>query len=39
MSNQCPKRRPVNMEDYEDKDEILIETEPEDSDLVKKMER
>ena len=30
-SNECPKRRPVNVADYEE-DDVLIETEPEDSD-------
>ena len=34
-SNECWKRRPVNMADYEEKDDVLIETEPEDFDFVK----
>jgi len=25
MSNECSKRRPVNMADYEDEDEVLID--------------
>jgi len=29
--NECPRRRQVNMVDYEDEDEVKIETEPEDS--------
>ena len=33
-SNECPKRRPVNIVDYEDEDEVLIEIEPKDSDYV-----
>ena len=33
-SNECLKRRPVNMADCEDEDEVLIETEPEDSEFV-----
>jgi len=33
-SNECPKKRPVNMTDYEDEDKVLIETEPKDSDFV-----
>ena len=33
-SNKRPKRRSVNIVDYEDEDEVLIETEPEDSDFV-----
>jgi len=33
-SNEYPKRRPVNMTDYEDEDEVLIETEPEDFDFI-----
>jgi len=33
-SNEGPKRRPVNMVDYEDEDEMQIETEPEDSDFA-----
>jgi len=33
-SNECPKRRQVNMADYEEEDDVLIETELEDSDLV-----
>jgi len=33
-SNECPKGRLVNKEDYEDEDKILIETEPEDSDFI-----
>ena len=37
MSNECPKRRPVNMTDYEDEDEVLIEIEPEDSDFVEEV--
>jgi len=32
-SNECSKRRPVNMVDYEDEDEVLIETKPKDSDF------
>jgi len=27
MSIECPKRRPVDMADYEDEDEVLIKTE------------
>ena len=30
-SNECPKRRQVNMADYEREDEVEIRTEPEDS--------
>jgi len=37
-SNECLKRRPVNMADYEDEDEVLIETESEDSDFVEEGE-
>jgi len=33
-SNECPKRRQVNIADYEE-EEVQIETEPEDSDFVK----
>ena len=33
-SNECPKRRQVNMTDYEKKDIVLIETELEDSNFV-----
>jgi len=33
-ANECSKRRTVNMADYEDEDEVLIETEPEGSDFV-----
>jgi len=33
-SNECPKKRPVNMKDYEDEDEVLIETEPKNFDFV-----
>ena len=29
-SNKCPKRRQVNMANYEDEDEVEIKTEPED---------
>ena len=25
-SNECPKRRPVNIADYEEEDDVLIET-------------
>jgi len=35
MSIECPKRRPINMTDYKDEDEVLIKTEPKDSDFVK----
>ena len=38
-SNECHKRRPINMADYEDEDEVLIETKPEDSYFVKKKEK
>ena len=38
MSNECPKRRPVNMADYEDEDEVLIGTELEDSNFVEEGE-
>ena len=38
-SNECPKRRPLNMADYEDDDEVLLETESEILTLSKKMER
>ena len=31
----CPKRRQVNMLDYEEEDEVQIETEPEDFYFVK----
>jgi len=34
-SNECPKRRQVNMANYEEEDEVQIETEPEDSDFTK----
>ena len=37
-SNECLKRRPVNMVDYEDEDEVLIETEQEDSNFVEEGE-
>ena len=37
-SNECPKRRPISMTDYENEDEVLIETEPEDSDIVEEGE-
>jgi len=33
-SNECLKRRPVNMADYKDEDELLIEAELEDFDFV-----
>ena len=33
-SNEYLQRRPVNMTDYEDEDEVLIETEPEDFDFI-----
>ena len=33
-SNKCPKMRPVNIADYEDEDEVQIETEPKDSDFA-----
>jgi len=33
-SNECPKRRQVNMADYEDENEVKIEIEPEDSDFA-----
>ena len=33
-SNQCPKRRQVNMTDYEEGDDVLVKTEPEDSDFI-----
>jgi len=33
-SIECPKKRPINMVDYEEKDDVLIETEPEDSNFV-----
>ena len=33
-SNECPKRRLVNIANYKDEDEVLIEIEPEDSDFV-----
>ena len=33
-SNDCPKRRFVNVADYEEKADVLIETEPEDSNFV-----
>jgi len=33
-SNECPKKKSVNMADYEDKDEVLIDNELEDSDFV-----
>ena len=35
-SNECPKRRQVNMTDYEEGDDVLVEIEPEDSDFVEK---
>jgi len=35
-SNECPKMRHINMANYEDEDEVLIKTEPEDSDFVEK---
>jgi len=34
-SNEWPKRRPVNIVDYDDEDEVLIESEPKDSDFFK----
>ena len=37
-SDECPKRRFVNMTDYDDEDEVLIETESEDSDFVEEGE-
>ena len=33
-SNEYPKRRQVNMADYEEEDEVQIEIEPEDSDFA-----
>jgi len=33
-SNECPKRRSVNMAGYKDEDEVQIETELEDSDFI-----
>jgi len=30
-SNECPKRRQVNIADYDDENKVKIETEPEDS--------
>jgi len=34
MSNECSKRRPVNIADYEEEDDVIIETEPKDSDFI-----
>jgi len=36
MSNECPKRRLVIIADYKEEDDILIETEPKDSDSIEK---
>ena len=33
--NEYPKRSPVNMADIEEEDDVLIKTEPEDSDFIK----
>jgi len=33
-SNECSKRRQVNMKDYEERDDMLIETELEDFDFI-----
>jgi len=33
-SNECPKKRPVNITDYEDEHDELIETEPDDFKFV-----
>ena len=33
-SNECPRRRQINMADYEDEDKVKIETEYEDSDFA-----
>jgi len=35
-SNECPKRRPVNVAGYEEEYNVLIEIEPEDSDFAEK---
>ena len=35
-SNECPKRREINMTDYED--EVQIKTKPEDSDFTQEYE-
>ena len=37
-SNKCPRRRQVNMADYEDEDEVKIKTEPENSDFAEEHE-
>ena len=37
-SNECQRRRQVNIADYESEDEVKIETELEDSDFVKEHE-
>jgi len=34
MFNECLNRRPVNMVDYKDEDEVQIEAEPENSDFA-----
>ena len=37
-SNECSKRRQINMADYEDENEVQIETEPKDSDFTEEYE-
>ena len=33
MSNECLKRRLINMTEYKEEDDVLIKTEPEGSDF------
>jgi len=37
-SHECPRRRQVDIANYEDEDEVKIESESEDSDFVEKHE-
>jgi len=36
-SNECPKRLQANIADYEEGDDVLIQTEPKDSDFINNM--